>query len=172
MYAIIDIETTGGNPRRDKITEIAVFVHNGKQVIDKYQSLVNPERKIPPFITQMTGISDEMVRYAPKFYEIARDIVEITENKIFVAHNVNFDYSFIAQEYRRLGYEYNREKICTVKLSRKAFPGFKSYSLGKICDSLNIRINDRHRAAGDCEATVKLFEMILQTNSNIYLKSC
>jgi DNA polymerase III subunit epsilon len=172
MFAIIDIETTGGNPRRDKITEIAVFVHDGLQVVDSYQTLINPERNIPPFITKMTGITDEMVKYAPKFYEVAKDIVEITEGRVFVAHNVTFDYGFIAQEYLRLGYNYQREKLCTVQLSRKSFPGLESYSLGKLCDSLNIVLNDRHRAAGDCLATVKLFEMILNNSPQITLKSC
>ena len=172
MFAIIDIETTGGNPRRDKITEVAVYVHDGKTVVDSYQTLVNPERRIPAFISRMTGITDEMVKFAPKFYEVARDIVEITEGRVFVAHNVTFDYSFIAQEYRRLGFEYVREKLCTVQLSRKTFPGLQSYSLGKLCDSLNININNRHRAAGDCLATVKLFEMILNNSPEISLKSC
>ncbi|MFW5892146.1 MAG: exonuclease domain-containing protein [Bacteroidota bacterium] len=161
MYAIIDIETTGGNPYRDKITEIAIFVHNGERVVDQFHSLVNPERKIPPFISRMTGISDEMVAGAPKFYEIARQLVRITENMIFVAHNASFDYNFIKSEFKSLGYHFQRECLCTVKLSRKTFPGKTSYSLGKLCHELEIDIENRHRASGDALATVKLFERIL-----------
>jgi DNA polymerase III subunit epsilon len=164
MYSIIDIETTGGNPFRDKITEIAVFVHDGEKVIRQFHSLVNPERKIPYFITRMTGISDEMVARAPKFYEIARDLVEFTENTIFVAHNATFDYNFIKTEFKNLGYFFQRDCLCTVKLSRKIIPGHKSYSLGRLCRELGIEIEDRHRAKGDAQATVKLFDVLLNTN--------
>jgi DNA polymerase III subunit epsilon len=164
MYSIIDIETTGGNPYRDKITEIAIFIHDGQRVIKQYQTLVNPDRKIPYFITKMTGISDEMVAHAPRFYEIARDIVELTENTIFVAHNVSFDYNFIKSEFRSLGYNFQRESLCTVKLSRKIIPGKTSYSLGKLCKELNIIIENRHRASGDALATVRLFEILLNNS--------
>ncbi len=162
MYAIIDIETTGGSPVSEKITEIAIYIHNGEKIIDEYTTLINPERRIPHHITQLTGISNSMVANAPKFYEVARKIVELTENKIFVAHNVNFDYSFIRQEFKQLGYVYKRNKLCTVTLSRKYIPGHRSYSLGNICQDLGIKIEGRHRAAGDALATVKLFELILQ----------
>lgn len=164
MYAIIDIETTGGNPSRDKITEIAVFVHDGNSVIDEYHTLVNPERSIPHFISRMTGITDEMVADAPKFYEIAKAIVTITNDTTIVAHNVGFDYNFIKSEFRRLGYNYQRSTLCTVRLSRKVIPGKLSYSLGKLCNELGISIENRHRAYGDGIATVKLFETILSKN--------
>lgn len=166
MYAIIDIETTGGSPVSEKITEVAIYVYNGNEIIDEFVSLVNPERKIPYYITQLTGISNSMVANAPKFYEIAKKIIEITENKIFVAHNVNFDYNFIKQEFKHLGYNYHRDKLCTVNLSRKIIPGHRSYSLGKLCKELGITINDRHRAAGDAIATVKLFELLLNKSDN------
>jgi DNA polymerase III subunit epsilon len=166
MYAIVDIETTGGSPVSEKITEIAVFVYDGEKVIDEYISLINPERQIPYYITQLTGITNSMVINAPRFYEVAKKIVEITDNRIFVAHNVNFDYSFIKQEFRNLGYEFHREKLCTVNLSRKIIPGFKSYSLGTLCKQLGIEITGRHRAAGDAFATVKLFELLLKKNNN------
>ncbi|TVQ12282.1 MAG: exonuclease [Bacteroidetes bacterium] len=164
MYSIIDIETTGGNPYRDKITEIAIFVHDGRKVVKEFHSLINPERKIPYFISRMTGITDEMVARAPKFYEIAKSIVEVTENTIFVAHNASFDYNFLKTEFKNLGYFYQRESLCTVKLSRKIIPGKKSYSLGKLCQELDIQIEDRHRAKGDAMATVKLFELLVQQN--------
>jgi DNA polymerase-3 subunit epsilon len=166
MYSIIDIETTGGNPYRDKITEIAIYVHDGEKVIREYSTLINPERHIPPFITRMTGISNEMVIRAPKFYEVAKDIVKITEGTVFVAHNASFDYNFIKSEFKNLGYFYQRECLCTVKLSRKLIPGKRSYSLGRLCRELDILIEDRHRAAGDALATVKLFELLLKQKTN------
>ena len=162
MYAIVDIETTGGSPTHEKITEVAVYVFDGENIIDEYSTLINPEKKIPYFITNLTGITNEMVADAPKFYEIAKHIVELTENCIFVGHNVSFDYQFIRQEFKRLGYNFTRDRLCTVQLSRKLIPGYPSYSLGKICDQLNIQIAGRHRASGDAFATVKLFEHLLK----------
>lgn len=161
MYSIIDIETTGQASGTGRITEIAIFNFNGFEITDSFSSLINPECFIPGFITQLTGIDNEMVRTAPKFYEVARKIVEITQNQIFVAHNVSFDYKFIQEEFKRLGYDYQRKTMCTVRLGRKYLPGHKSYSLGKICSELDISIHGRHRAAGDALATVKLFEIIL-----------
>jgi len=172
MFAIIDIETTGGNPHRDKIIEIAMYLHDGHQVQKEYVSLVNPECSIPYFISRMTGISNEMVAKAPRFFEIARDIVEFTEGAVFVAHNVSFDYNFVKNEFARLGYKYERDYLCTVKLSRKLIPGKMSYSLGKLCDELGIHINDRHRAAGDALATVKLFELLVKEKpSGVFLET-
>lgn len=165
MYAIIDIETTGLSPKKEKITEIAVYVFDGKKVIDEFVSLVNPERPVPYFITRLTGISNEMLVDAPKFYEIAKKIIEITEKRIFVAHNVDFDYNFIKEEFAQLGYEFKRKKLCTVKLSKKIIPGKKSYSLGKLTAELGISINGRHRAAGDAFATVQLFEHLLKLDA-------
>jgi len=162
LYTIIDIETTGQSYRDGKITEVALYRHNGIEIVDSFESLVNPECRIPYFITKLTGIDDEMVADAPKFYEIAKKIVEITAGAIFVAHNVSFDYKFIQEEFKRLGYDYNRKTMCTVKLSRKYFPGHPSYSLGKICTDLNIKIEGRHRASGDALATVELFEIIMK----------
>lgn len=161
MYAIIDIETTGNTYKSGKITELAIYIHNGFEITDSYTSLINPECYIPGFITNLTGIDNEMVKTAPRFYEIARKIVEITDNMVFVAHNVNFDYKFIQEEFKRLGYDYQRKTMCTVRMGRKFLPGHQSYSLGKLCDELGILINGRHRAAGDALATVKLFEMIM-----------
>ena len=162
LYAVVDIETTGGSPNAEKITEIAIYVFDGGKIVDEFISLVNPEKTIPYYITALTGISNEMVADAPKFYEIAKKIVEITEGKIFVAHNVSFDYNFIRSEFRSLGYEYKRENLCTLRLSRKLLPGYPSYSLGKLCSNLDIEIENRHRAAGDAFATVKLLEYLMQ----------
>jgi DNA polymerase-3 subunit epsilon len=162
MYAIIDIETTGGSARLEKITEIAVYLHDGNQITGEFVSLVNPERNIPYFITNLTGITNEMVEKAPRFYEIAKDIIELTEGRTFVAHNARFDYSFIREEYKSLGFNFKRNILDTVALSRKLIPGHKSYSLGNICKDLNISINGRHRAAGDALATVRLLELLIE----------
>lgn len=160
-YAIIDIETTGGRAVRDKITEIAIVVHDGEKIIETYESLVNPETPIPYNITRITGIDDKMVEDAPKFYEIAKEVVRITEGAVFVAHNVRFDYGFIREEFKRLGYSYSRKQLCTVRLSRQAFPGLKSYSLGNLIKHFGISVDARHRAMADTKATVELFEKIM-----------
>lgn len=162
MYSIIDIETTGGSARSERITEIAIYIHDGKTITDEFVTLINPERNIPYFITNLTGITNEMVENAPKFYEVAKKIVEITEGQIFVAHNARFDYSFIKQEFKSLGFNFRRSILDTVTLSRKLLPGHNSYSLGNICSDLGININGRHRAAGDAFATTKLFELLLE----------
>lgn len=161
MYAVIDIETTGTNNQTGKIIEIAIILFNGQFISDSFVSLVNPECYIPKFITKITGISNEMVAKAPKFYEIAKQIVQLTSNKIFIAHNASFDYNFIRKEFKDLGYDYIRKTLCTVELSRKLLPGHASYSLGKLCNDLNIEINGRHRAEGDALATVELFKKLL-----------
>ncbi len=174
MYAIIDIETTGGNPKRDKITEIAVLIHDGQKVIREYSTLINPECSIPYHISALTGITNEMVANAPKFFEVARDLVELTNDTVFVAHNVSFDYGFVRSEFQRLGYEYKREQMCTVRLSRKILPGHVSYSLGRLCGDLDISINGRHRAMGDAAATARLFDILLEqetANSTNYIRS-
>jgi DNA polymerase-3 subunit epsilon len=159
-YAIIDIETTGGAFKSTKITDIAILVHDGNQVIDEFSSLVNPEAPIPEFIVRLTGISDEMVSTAPKFYEIAKQVVEITEDCVFVAHNISFDYNIVRNEFKSLGFDYRREHLCTVRASKYVIPGYKSYSLGKISKDLGIEIQNRHRAYGDALATSELFKII------------
>lgn len=161
-YAIVDIETTGGKPIRDKITEIAIVLHDGEQIIDKFESLLNPETYIPYGITQLTGITQEMVQGAPRFYEIAKEIVKLTEGAIFVAHNVRFDYGFIREEFQRLGFSYSRKQLCTVRLSRQTFPGLHSYSLENLIRHFNIPTDARHRAMADALATTDLFERILR----------
>lgn len=162
MYAIVDIETTGVKANRDRITEIAIVLHDGEKVVDRFQSLVNPECSIPPNITQITGISSELVADAPKFFEVAKQVVEMTKGAIFVAHNVNFDYGFIKEELARLGFIYRRKQLCTVRLSRLVFPGRKRYNLDSLIDMLGIEVERRHRAMDDVIATVKLFERILE----------
>jgi DNA polymerase-3 subunit epsilon len=160
-FAIVDIETTGGMVKRDKITEIAIVLYDGNQIIDQWDTLIYPERSIPEYITNITGITNEMVRDAPRFYEVAKKIVQMTEGSVFVAHNVRFDYGFLRAEFSRLGFTYTRKQLCTVRMSRKVFPGLKSYALGNLIKHFGIRVDARHRALDDTLATVELFDHIL-----------
>ncbi len=169
MYAIVDIETTGTYAAAHSITEIAILLHDGEKVIERYSTLINPGTSIVPFITRLTGITNEMLKKAPPFHDVAKKIWEMTDNAVFVAHNVNFDYSFIREEFKQLGADFKRKKLCTVRLSRAAFPGHASYSLGTICNQLGIKINDRHRAMGDAEATVQLFEKCIRVDDEKHL---
>lgn len=161
MYCIIDIETTGGQYNQEGITEIAIYKFDGHDVVDQFISLVNPEIPIQPFVVKLTGINNAMLRSAPKFYEVAKRIIEITEGCVVVAHNASFDYRILQTEFRRLGYDFKKPTLCTVELSKKIIPGLPSYSLGKLVRSLGIPMADRHRASGDAMATVKLFKMLL-----------
>jgi DNA polymerase-3 subunit epsilon len=170
MYAIVDIETTGSYAAANGITEISIHVFDGQKVVERFETLINPGQSIPRFIQAFTGINDAMVANAPKFNEVAEKIHTLLCDKIFVAHNVNFDYSFIKSHLDECGYNFNTKKLCTVRLSRKVFPGFPSYSLGKLCNSLGITINDRHRAGGDTEATVKVFQLLLQNDKEQHIQ--
>jgi DNA polymerase-3 subunit epsilon len=161
MYAILDIETTGGQFNEEGITEIAIYKFDGNEIVDQFISLVNPEKPIQPFVVNLTGINNAMLRSAPKFYEIAKRIIEITQDSIVVAHNASFDYRILRTEFKRLGYDFIRPTLCTVELSKKLIPDQVSYSLGKLVRALGIPVTDRHRASGDALATVKLFKMIL-----------
>lgn len=161
QYAIVDIETTGSYAAASGITEVSIQVVEAGIVVQRYETLVNPLHKIPPYIMAMTGITNEMVQEAPLFEEIAEEIYEILKDKIFVAHSVNFDYSFIKSQLQYCGYQLNSPKLCTVRLGRKIFPGHQSYSLGKICLALGIKHVNQHRAGGDTDATVALFQMLL-----------
>ena len=163
-FVIVDIETTGGNPKESKITEIAMYKHDGNQIIDQYESLVNPLIPIPEFIVRLTGISDKMVRDAPQFHEIAKDIIQFMEGCTFVAHNVAFDYGVMRYEYKSLGYDFRYPHMCTVRASRTILPGHESYSLGKLTRALGIQLVGRHRAGGDAHATALLFERLFQEN--------
>ena len=171
MYAVIDIETTGGNHRWGSITEIAIYIHDGTKVREEFSTLINPQMPIPSFITQLTGISNEMVQGAPTFAEVADTIASLTEGSIFVAHNAPFDYNFIRHEFLKLGREYERPTLCTVRLSRKLLPGLPSYSLGKLCDQLGIGLDNRHRAGGDAAATVKLLELLFERDTENQLNA-
>lgn len=118
LFAVIDVETTGGGINGNRLTEICIVLLRGSQVIDKFASLINPEKNIPRPITALTGIDNTMVASAPKFYEVANKVEEIIRDAIFVAHNVNFDYNVLRNEFRDLGFEYTFRKLCTIRLSR------------------------------------------------------
>jgi DNA polymerase-3 subunit epsilon len=164
-FAVVDIETTGGLFKRDKITEVAIVITDGRQIIDEYATLVNPGRSIPPFITKITGITDEMVSGAPPFYEVAREIVLRTEGHIFVAHNVRFDYGFLREEFASLGFAFNRKRMCTVQLSRKML-GLRSHSLESLIKHYNIPVDKRHRALDDARATAVVLHNILELEAS------
>ena len=165
MYCILDIETTGGQFNEEGITEIAIYKYDGHEVVDQFISLVNPEKEIQPFVVKLTGINNAMLRSAPKFYEVAKRIIEITLDCIVVAHNSSFDYRILRTEFTRLGYDFIRPTLCTVELSKKLIPGMESYSLGKLVRALGIPVTDRHRASGDALATVKLFKLLLSKDT-------
>ncbi|MGF1559757.1 MAG: exonuclease domain-containing protein [Flavobacteriaceae bacterium] len=166
MYAIIDIETTGGKYNEEGITEIAIHKFDGHNVVDTFISLINPEKEIQPFVVQLTGINTKMLQTAPKFHEVAKRIVEITDDAVIIAHNAQFDYRILRTEFRRLGYNFERKTLCTVELAQKLLPEAESYSLGKLVRSLGIAVSDRHRANGDALATLKLFKLLLAKDSD------
>lgn len=166
MYAILDIETTGGKYNEEGITEIAIYKFDGEKVVDQFCSLVNPERPIQPFVVNLTGINNDMLKQAPKFYEVAKRIIEITEDCVLVAHNALFDNRILTTEFDRLGYNFEMDTLCTVELAKILIPDLPSYSLGKLSKNLGIPMSDRHRAQGDAKATVSLFKMLLAKDSS------
>ncbi len=169
-YAIVDIETTGGNASGSRITEIAIIIHDGSQVIERFETLVNPQKEIPLPIFALTGINNEMVNDAPIFDDIAERVLELLTERIFVAHNVNFDYSFVRHELEIAGFKWTARKLCTVRVARKIKPGLGSYSLGRLCTSLAIPIENRHRAGGDADATAILFSRLLEWDTAAEIK--
>jgi DNA polymerase-3 subunit epsilon len=170
QYAIVDIETTGGFPSQHGITEIGIVLHNGTEIEGKYETLVNPHQPIPPFVANMTGISDAMVAVAPSFEVVAPYIYNLLKDRVFVAHNVNFDYSFVKHHLQEAGFHLQTPKLCTIRLSRKVFPGFRKYGLGHLCRELGIEIENRHRAAGDALATTKVLDMVLRNNGGMLIR--
>lgn len=169
LFAVADIETTGGHASSNGITEIAIIIHDGEKVLQVYETLVNPHQPIPYFIQKLTGITDEMVQLAPSFEEIAPKLYDLLQGKIFVAHNVNFDYSFLHHQFSTLGYHLQCQKLCTVRFARKVIPKLASYSLGKLCAHLQIPVYNRHRAGGDATATAQLLQLLLKNDVNNHL---
>lgn len=170
MYAIVDIETTGGFSPQNRIIEIAVVFHDGEKITGHYETLLDPGRNIPGFITGLTGIDADMLEGAPSFSEIAADLLAMLEDKVFVAHNVGFDFSFVKDAFEKEGITYKSKRLCTVRLSRKIFPGHRSYSLGRICEAKGIVVNDRHRALGDAWATALLFGQLIKSDQEGHIQ--
>ncbi len=169
MYAVLDIETTGGKYDEEGITEIAIYRFDGEKIIDQFSSLINPEKEIQPFVKKLTGINNNMLRNSPKFYEVAKRIVEITENCIIVAHNAEFDFRMLQTEFRRLSFTFNRKILCTIKLSKILLPDQPSFNLGKLINNLGIPFTNEHRAHGDAKVTLKLFQLLLEKDSKKYI---
>lgn len=165
-YSVIDLETTGANRDGQKITEIAIINFDGKKIESTFSSLVNPERYISYQIQQLTGITNEMVQTAPKFYQLAKEIVERTEGRVIVAHNVFFDYRFLQREFRELGFLFKREVYCTCKMARLTFPGLMSYSLKNLSQHFNHQQLNPHRALSDAEDCLNLFTLIQSSPSD------
>ncbi|MGH1363854.1 MAG: exonuclease domain-containing protein [Calditrichia bacterium] len=160
MFAIVDVETTGLRPRRDRIIEIAIIITDGDIIIDSFSTLVNPQRALPAEIASLTGIKAQRLLDAPQFFQIAKRIVEMTTECVLVAHNARFDYSFLKYEFKRLGFHFQRKQICTMRLSRKLVADLPNYRLKHICKHLNISLNDAHRAERDAQATFELFQQL------------
>ena len=161
MYSVIDIESNGAPFRKESIIEIAVYKYDGHRIVDQFISLVNPESDITPFVQKLTSISPKMVKTAPKFHELAKRVVEITEHTTLVGHNIEFDYRMLRQEFKRLGYEFKINTIDTIPLAKKLIPQAESYNLGKLVKSLGIPLVDQHRASGDAKATLELFKLLM-----------
>ena len=166
MFSILDLETTGGKFNEEGITEIAIYKFDGIDIVDQFVSLINPQIPIQPYVQQLTGINNRMLLKAPKFYQVCKRVLEITDNTILVAHNSSFDYRILKIEFNRLGYQFNIPQLCTVDLSKKLIPDKNSYKLGKLVKSLGISISNRHRASGDAMATVELFKLLLRKDKN------
>jgi DNA polymerase-3 subunit epsilon len=165
LYAIVDIETTGGQPNANRITEICILIHNGNEVVERFETLINPEIPIPLYLQAFTGITDAMVKDAPLFKDVADKIYKLLKDKIFIAHNVNFDYNFVKHQLEECGINFSAKRLCTVRLARKLIPGKPSYSLGNLCAAMGIHLQNRHRAGGDSEATANLFGRLMQLNA-------
>lgn len=166
MYAIVDIETTGGFAESHGITEVGVIISDGEKEVDRFETLINPNQHIPNAIEHLTGISNDMVEEAPHFHEIASALYKLLDGKIFVAHNVNFDYSFIKKAFKLVDIEFNAKRLCTVRYGRKVYPGLSSYRLENLCRHFEITNKAAHRAMGDTEATTTLLHKLLTLDEN------
>lgn len=161
VYSVVDVETTGLSAQHDRVTEIAVVkVHRG-QIIHTFSSLINPERPIPPFIQQMTGITDSMVRNAPRFGEVGEHLAGLLDGTVLVAHNARFDYGFLQAEFGRCSFELPETPLVdTVPLARKSIKGLANYRLSTLCEHLGLA-QGGHRALGDATATAYLLMQLL-----------
>lgn len=165
MYSIIDIESNGAGFRKECIIDIAIYRYDGQKIVDQFISLVNPESDITPFVQKLTGITPKMVKTAPKFHELAKRVVEITQNTTLVGHNIDFDYRMLRQSFSRLGYDFKINTLDTIPLAKKLIPDEVSYSLQKLVKSLGIPLSNAHRAEGDARATLELFKLLISKDT-------
>ena len=163
-FAILDVETTGGKFNEEKITEISILVYDGTKIIDKFETLINPDKDIQPFVQRLTGITNELVKDSPKFKDVSENIFEITKDKIIVAHNVDFDYRIIKNEFQKINIKYQRDSLCTVDLSKLIFPDLKSYKLTNILSNFGIVNENPHRANSDALGALKLFKILVEND--------
>ncbi|MBK1894929.1 3'-5' exonuclease [Chryseobacterium paridis] len=165
MYSIIDIESNGAGYRKECIIDIAIYRYDGQKIVDQFISLVNPESDITPFVQKLTSITPKMVKTAPKFHEIAKRVIEITQNTTLVGHNIDFDYRMLRQSFKGLGYDFKINTLDTIPLAKKLIPDEASYSLGKLVKSLGIPLTNHHRADGDARATLELFKLLVSKDT-------
>jgi DNA polymerase-3 subunit epsilon len=158
-FTIIDIETTGGSGYFHRVIEIGALRVEHGEVVREFQTFLNPGLPIPEFITKLTGISDEDVAHAPLFEDVKDELVELLEGSVFVAHNVAFDYGFIKQEFRRVGYGFSMDRLCSVRLSRELFPEHRHHNLDEIIKRFNIFCDSRHRGLGDAKVVWEFMHM-------------
>ena len=163
-FAILDVETTGGKFNEEKITEISILVYDGTKIIDKFETLINPDKDIQPFVQRLTGITKELVKDSPKFEDVSEKIFEITKDKIIVAHNVDFDYRIIKNEFRSINIRYYRDSLCTVDLSKLIFPNLKSYKLTNLLSNFGIKNENPHRANSDALGALKLLQILISND--------
>jgi DNA polymerase-3 subunit epsilon len=158
-YVVVDVETTGGRAYYgDRITEIAAVVVKGGEIVEVFETLVNPERPIPPFITQLTNITWDMVRDKPTFAHIVPEVLRVLQGNVFVAHNATFDWRFVTAEISRsAGQRLSGRRVCTVRVARKILPQLSRRSLDHVARYYGVEIMGRHRAGGDAIATAKCF---------------
>lgn len=162
-WVVVDVETTGGSPRQGhRVTEVAAVCVSGGEIRRTFATLVNPDRRIPSMITALTGISDEMVREAPRFHEVAPELTEVLRGRVFVAHNAAFDWGFLCSEMERaVGGRLDGRQLCTVRLARKLLPQLPSRSLDALARYFDLEIEARHRALDDAVATAHVLLRLL-----------
>jgi DNA polymerase-3 subunit epsilon len=171
MYAVVDIETTGSPVKNNGITEIAIILYDGKEIEGRYETLINPKFPIPKYVAKLTGISDDMVATAPYFEDVAEHIFNLLKGRIFVAHNVGFDFPYVQHFLRTSGYNFTAPVLCTLNLSRKTFPNFEKHGLSTVCEELKIEMQNHHRAGGDAMATAILLDIIIKNGGGKLVKS-
>ena len=161
-FAIVDVETTGSSAYTNRIMDIGIVITDSKQVLNKYSTLLNPNQSIQPFVQKMTGIYQNEVLNEPLFHDVSKIVFDMLQNKIFVAHNVKFDYSFIEQSLKRSGYQYQTSKLCTLTIARKLKPELKKFNVGFLANYYGMELTKKHRALPDAEATAYIFIKLIE----------